>query len=93
MVWDPKLRGTNIKGTNLKSLGVCTLGFWVPKPWNMALNKGIWDPKLRGTNIKGTNLKSLIHSALTLKEPEHAQIKAYKQFGTVQTPKPQIVGF
>ena len=39
---------------------VITLGFWVPKLWNMALSKGIWDPKLRGTNIKGTNLKSLI---------------------------------
>ena len=32
---------------------------WVPKPWNMALNKGIWDPKPRATNVKGTNLTSL----------------------------------
>ena len=47
------------QGVFLCTLKVCTLGFWVPKPWNMALNKGIWDPKLRGTNIKGTNLKSL----------------------------------
>ena len=49
-------------GVFLCTLRVCTLGFWVPKPWNMALNNGIWDPKLRGTNIKGTNLKSLIGS-------------------------------
>ena len=48
-----------VQGVVLWTLRVCTLGFWVPKPWNMALNKGIWDPKLRGTNIKGTNLKSL----------------------------------
>ena len=47
------------QGVFLWTLRVCTLGFWVPKPWNMALNQGIWDPKLRGTNIKGTNLKSL----------------------------------
>ena len=47
------------QGLFLWTLRVCTLGFWVPTPWNMALNKGIWDPKLRGTNIKGTNLKSL----------------------------------
>ena len=47
------------QGVFLCTLRVCTLGFWVPKPWNMALNKGIWDPELRGTNIKGTNLKSL----------------------------------
>ena len=47
------------QGVFLWTLRVCTLGFWVPKPWNMVLNKGIWDPKLRGTNIKGTNLKSL----------------------------------
>ena len=40
-------------------LGFVPLGCWVPKVWNMALNKGIWDPKLRGTNIKGTNLTSL----------------------------------
>ena len=33
---------------------------WVPKPWNMALNKGTWDPKPKVTNIKGTNLKPLI---------------------------------
>ena len=33
--------------------------FWVPKPRNMALDKGIWDPKPRVTNISGTNLKSL----------------------------------
>ena len=50
------------QGVFLWTLRVCTLGFWVPKPWNMALNKGIWGPKLRGTNIKGTNLKSLIIS-------------------------------
>ena len=50
-----------IQGIFLCTLKVCTLGFWVPKPWNMALNKGIWDPKLRGTNIKGTNLTSLTH--------------------------------
>ena len=47
------------QGVFLWTLRVCTLGFWVPKPWNMALDKGIWDPKLRGTSIKGTNLKSL----------------------------------
>ena len=47
------------QGVFLWTLRVCTLGFWVPEPWNMALNKGIWDPKLRGTNIKGTNLKYL----------------------------------
>ena len=33
----------------------------VPKPWKMAVHKGIWDPKPRVTNIEGTNLKSLIH--------------------------------
>ena len=33
---------------------------WVPKPWNMVLNKGIWDPKPRVTDIKGTSLKSSI---------------------------------
>ena len=49
----------NFQEVFLCTLRVCTLWFWVPKPWNMALNKGIWDPKLRGTNIKGTNLKSL----------------------------------
>ena len=40
---------------------MCTLGlgFWDPKSWNMALNKGTWDPKPRGTNLEGTNLKSL----------------------------------
>ena len=48
-----------VQGVFLWTLRVCTLGFWVPKPWNITLNKGIWDPKLRGTNIKGTNLKSL----------------------------------
>ena len=48
------------QGVFLWTLRVCTLGFWVPKPWNMALNKGSWDPKLRGTNIKGTNSKSLV---------------------------------
>ena len=47
------------QGVFLWTLRVCTLGFWVPKPWILALNKGIWDPKLRGTNIKSTNLKSL----------------------------------
>ena len=51
--------GIMSQGVFLWTLRVCTLGFWVPKPWNMALNKGIWDPKLRGTNIKGTNSKSL----------------------------------
>ena len=51
------------QGVFLCALRVCTLGFWVPKPWNMALNKGIWDPKLRGTNIKGTNLKLLKESS------------------------------
>ena len=25
---------------------------WVPKPWNVALNRGIWDPKPRLTNIE-----------------------------------------
>ena len=35
------------QGVFLWTLRVCTLGFWVPKPWSMALNKGIWDPKLR----------------------------------------------
>ena len=44
----------------LCALGVCTLGFWAPKPWNMALNKGICDPKPKVTNIKDTNLKSLM---------------------------------
>ena len=52
-------RISDSQGVFLWTLRVCTLGFWVPKPWNMALNKGIWDPKLRGTNIKGTNLKSV----------------------------------
>ena len=33
---------------------------WVPKPWNMVLNKGIWDPTPRVTDIQGTNLKSSI---------------------------------
>ena len=33
-------------------LGVCTLGFWAPEAWNMALNKGIWDPKPKVTNPK-----------------------------------------
>ena len=51
-------RACHCQGVFLWTLRVCTLGSWVPKPWNMALNKGIWDPKLRGTNIKGTNLKS-----------------------------------
>ena len=35
------------QGVFLWTLRVCTLGFWVPKPVNMALNKGIWGPKLR----------------------------------------------
>ena len=43
----------------IQGVFLCTLGFWVPKLWNMALNKGIWDPKRKGTNSKGTNLKSL----------------------------------
>ena len=55
-----ELRDLSDQGVFLCTLRVCTLWFWVPKPWNMALNKGIWDPKLRGTNLKGTNLKSLI---------------------------------
>ena len=44
------------QGVFLWTLRVCTLGFWVPKPLNLAL---IWGPKLSGTNIKGINLKSL----------------------------------
>ena len=58
LLWDPFLHSLD-QGVVLCTRRVCTLGFWAPKPWNMALNEGIWDPKPRVTNIKGTNLKSL----------------------------------
>ena len=40
-------------------LGFVPQGFSVPKPWNVALNKGIWNPTPKAANIKTTNLKSL----------------------------------
>ena len=52
---EPRLFKRVYQGVFLWTLRVCTLGFWVPKPWSLALNKGIRDPKLRGTNIKGKN--------------------------------------
>ena len=55
------------QGVLLWTLRVCTLGFWVPKPWNMALNKGIWDPKLRGTNIKVVEPSKIRVKALGLR--------------------------
>ena len=67
------------QGVFLWTLGVCTLGFWVPKPGNMALNKGIWDPKLRGTNIKGTNLKSLMFSFCGVAEQAQSKLRESKR--------------
>ena len=46
------------QGVFLCTLRVCTLGFWVPQAWNMALNKGIWDPNL-GLQIFRAKTKSL----------------------------------